>query len=149
MLEQNTKALDFTLLDQDAKEHKLSDYSDGLVALYFYPKDDTPGCTKEACAITEVYDDFKKANITVLGVSADTPESHIKFRQKYNIPFTILSDPHKEVIKMYGALGNFGSTKRFTYLIDKGIIIKDYPNVDPAHHALQILQDVETYRNSL
>ena len=143
MLKQNTKALDFTLLDQDKKEHKLSDYFDKLIVLYFYPKDDTPGCTKEACAITEVYDDFRKADITVLGVSADSPESHIKFRKKYNIPFTLLSDPNKRVIEMYEALKTLGSTKRISYLIDKGIIIKNYPNVDPASHALEILKDIK------
>lgn len=143
MLKQNTKALDFTLLDQDKKEHKLSDYFDKLIVLYFYPKDDTPGCTKEACAITEVYDDFRKADITVLGVSADSPESHIKFRKKYNIPFTLLSDPNKRVIEIYEALKTLGSTKRISYLIDKGIIIKNYPNVDPASHALEILKDIK------
>ncbi len=142
MLEQNTKALDFTLLDQDKKEHKLSDYFNGLVLLYFYPKDDTPGCKKEACAITEVYDDFKKNDITVFGVSADSPESHLRFRTKYNLPFTLLSDPDKKVIKMYNALGILGLTKRISYLINKGVIVKTYPNVDPANHALQILEDV-------
>jgi peroxiredoxin Q/BCP len=143
MLEKNTKIIDFTLLDQDKKEQKLSDYANGRVLLYFYPKDDTPGCTKEACMIAEIYDDFKKEGITVLGVSADSPESHTKFRAKYNLPFTLLSDPSKKVIKEYGALSLIGSTKRISYLIDKGIIIKTYPNVDPATHATEILQDVK------
>ena len=142
MIETNTKALDFTLLDQDKKEVKLSDYKDGTVLLYFYPKDDTPGCTKEACMITEVYDDFKKNNIVVLGVSSDSPESHIKFKAKYNLPFTLLSDPDKKVIKMYEAQGTLGFTKRISYLIKKGIITKTYLKVDPANHALDILKDI-------
>ncbi len=142
MIKENTKALDFTLLDQDKKEVKLSDYTNDNILLYFYPKDDTPGCTKEACMITEVYDNFKKNNITVLGVSSDSPESHTKFRLKYNLPFTLLSDPEKKVIKAYEAQGPLGFTKRISYLIKKGIIIKTYPKVDPANHALQILKDI-------
>jgi peroxiredoxin Q/BCP len=141
MLNINTKAVDFNLLDQDKKEVKLSDYKEGTVLLYFYPKDDTPGCTKEACAITEIYDDFKKNNVVVLGVSSDSPESHTKFRDKYDIPFTLLSDLKKEVIKTYGALGPLGFTKRISYLIKNGEIVKVYPKVDPANHALEILKD--------
>jgi len=141
MIKEGTKIIDFSLVDQDNKEHKLSDYSLGKVLLYFYPKDDTPGCTKEACAITEVYDDFKKANIVVLGVSADSPESHKKFQEKYSLPFTLLSDINKKVIKEYEADGLL-YTKRISYLIENNIIIKSYPNVDPASHAIQILKDI-------
>jgi peroxiredoxin Q/BCP len=142
MLENNTKALDFDLMDETRKTRKLSDYKEGWVLLYFYPKDDTPGCTKEACAIAEVYDDFKKAGITVLGVSSDSPESHVKFKNKYNLPFTLLSDSEKKVIKMYGAQNPLGFTKRISYLIEDGIIVKNYPNVEPANHAMEILSDV-------
>ena len=141
MIKEGTKIIDFSLVDQDNKEHKLSDYSLGKVLLYFYPKDDTPGCTKEACAITEVYDDFKKANIVVLGVSADSPESHKKFQEKYSLPFTLLSDINKKVIKEYEADGLL-YTKRISYLIENNIIIKSYPNVDPASHVIQILKDI-------
>ncbi len=141
MLKEGTKIIDFTLFDQDNIEHKLSDYSSGKVLLYFYPKDDTPGCTKEACMITEVYNDFKKAGITVLGVSTDSPESHKKFREKYNIPFTLLSDPDKKVIKAYGA-ASILFTKRVSYLIENGIILKTYPKVDPASHAGEILKEI-------
>ena len=91
MLKQGEKIIDFTLLDQDKKEKKLSDCADGRVLLYFYPKDDTPGCTKEACMIRDVYDGFQKEGITVLGVSSDSSESHTKFREKYNLPFALLS----------------------------------------------------------
>lgn len=144
MLVLQTKAPNFTLFDQDNIERSLTDYTNERVLLYFYPKDDTPGCTKEACTIAQVYDDFKKANITVLGVSADSPESHTKFRTKYNLPFTLLSDPDKKVIEMYEAKNLIGGTKRISYLIDiGGTILKTYPNVDPANHALQILKDVQ------
>ena len=140
MLKEQTKIIDFTLLDQDGKPHTLSNYQ-GQVLLYFYPKDDTPGCTKEACAITEVYADFQKAGVTVLGVSTDSPLSHKKFQQKYNLPFTLLSDPEKKVIKAYEAASVL-FTKRISYLISRGLIIKAYSKVDPANHALQILKDI-------
>lgn len=147
MLKEGTKIIDFSLVDQDNTTHKLSDYSAGKVLLYFYPKDDTPGCTKEACTITEVYDDFKKAGITVLGVSSDSPESHKKFQEKYHLPFILLSDPDKKVIKDYGAY-SYLFTKRISFLIDKGIITKTYPEVDPASHAIQILKDAESKDDS-
>lgn len=119
--------------------------------MYFYPKDDTPGCTKEACAITDVYGDFKKLGVVVLGVSKDSPKSHKKFATKYNLPFTLLSDVDIAVAELYGAWQEktmFGKTVlgmlRISYLIDvEGKIVKVYPNVDPANHALQILKDVK------
>jgi peroxiredoxin Q/BCP len=141
MLYEGTKIIDFKLADQDNIERKLSDYSKGRVLLYFYPKDDTPGCTKEACMITEVYDDFQKAGITVLGVSVDPPQSHKKFQEKYHLPFTLLSDPDKKVIKEYEANSAL-FTKRISYLIENGVIIKTYPKVDPASHAQEILKDI-------
>jgi peroxiredoxin Q/BCP len=140
MLKEGTKIIDFSLVDQNNVVHKLSDYS-GRVLLYFYPKDDTPGCTKEACMITEVYEDFKKADITVIGISSDGPVSHKKFAEKYNLPFTLLSDPSKIAIKAYGA-SSVVFTKRISYFIDKGIIIKVYPKVDPANHAMEILKEI-------
>ncbi len=141
MLKENTKILDFILIDQDDNIRKLSDYS-GKVFLYFYPKDDTPGCTKEACGIMALYNDFAKQKITVLGVSSDSPESHRKFRKKYNLAFTLLSDPEKEAIKMYGALGLLGETKRVSYFIEDGLIKKVYPKVSPEEHAQEVLRDV-------
>lgn len=143
MIKEGTKIIDFTLIDQDNISHKLSDYSLQKVLLYFYPKDDTPGCTKEACAITEVYDDFKKSGVVVLGVSADSPKSHKKFQEKYNLPFTLLSDPDKKVIKDYEA-DSLISTKRISYLIENGVIVKTYPKVDPANHAMEILKDINS-----
>ncbi len=151
MLEINKKAPDFTLLDQDEATHSLKQYHGSHVLLYFYPKDDTPGCTKEACAITDVYGDFKKLGVVVLGVSKDSPKSHKKFATKYNLPFTLLSDVDIAVAELYGAWQEktmFGKTVlgmlRISYLIDvEGKIVKVYPNVDPANHALQILKDVK------
>jgi thioredoxin-dependent peroxiredoxin len=141
MIEINTKAPDFILQNQDKASVSLSQFLGSYVLIYFYPKDDTPGCTKEACIIKEVYDEFKQIGITVLGISKDSPESHQRFRVKYGLPFTLLSDPEKTVIGAYGAQGVIG-TKRISYLIDPaGFVIKSYPNVDPASHAYEILKD--------
>ncbi len=145
MLKIDKKAPDFKLQDQDGKIHKLSDYVGKLVLIYFYPKDDTPGCTKEACAIRDNYEDFEKLGVQVFGISKDTPESHKKFEKKYDLPFTLLADTKREVIKKYDAIkeifGNIG-TKRISYLIGKdGKILKIYPKVDPTTHALEILED--------
>jgi thioredoxin-dependent peroxiredoxin len=99
------QALDFSLFDQDGKERKLSDYKGEWILLYFYPNDDTPGCTKEACAIRDSFPDFKKLKITVLGVSANSVKSHKKFEKKYKLPFTLLADESKSVLNKYGVWG--------------------------------------------
>ena len=151
MLEIGTKAPGFSLADQDNANHSLADYAGKYVLLYFYPKDDTPGCTKEACAIADVYNDFKRLGLQVLGVSKDTPASHKKFAQKYNLPFTLLSDTELEVAKAYDAWQeksmygkSFMGVNRISYLIDpKGRISRVYPKVDPASHALEILKDLK------
>lgn len=143
-------APEFTLLDQDGREQTLSSYRGQTVLLYFYPKDDTPGCTKEACTIADAYHDFKRLGVTVFGVSADSPESHKAFAEKYELPFRLLSDPNHEVIKAYDAYSeaDLGEglgihTKRISYLIDtEGKILKVYPEVDPATHAVEILKDL-------
>lgn len=145
MLETNIQAPDFSLPDQTGVLHKLSDYLGCFVLLYFYPKDDTPGCTKEACIIRDHYPDFEANNIKVLGISADSETSHKKFSDKYKLPFTLLSDPKKEIIKKYEAIGTIG-TKRISYLIDpQGVIIKTYSKVDPAIHGPQIIKDVSLF----
>jgi len=142
MLEIKTIAPDFKLTDQNGKEQSLNDHSGFYALIYFYPKDDTPGCTKEACAISEVYEDFEKNKVKVFGISADSVESHKKFAEKYHLPFTLLSDPDKKTIKAYQADGTIFS-KRISYLIDPdNIIVKVYPDVDPANHAAEILKDV-------
>jgi thioredoxin-dependent peroxiredoxin len=142
MLEVKTLAPDFKLLDQDGLAHSLSYHKGGYVLVYFYPKDDTPGCTAEACAIRDAYKDFESNGVKVFGISADSVESHKKFVKKYELPFTLLSDPTKEVIAAYGAKG-LPFTKRISYLIGPdGMIAKVYPKVDPAHHGVEILKDI-------
>jgi len=137
-------APDFTMLDQDGKSHTLSDYKGQKVVVYFYPKDDTPGCTKEACSIRDDYDLYEKANIKVFGVSYDGAESHRKFKAKYDIPFTLLTDGDKKVSESYDAKGVFFPSRK-TYLIDeKGMLVKIYENVDVSTHGQQILADFET-----
>jgi peroxiredoxin Q/BCP len=142
MLKEKTPAPNFKLLDQNNEEHSLAYHRGSYVLVYFYPKDDTPGCTKEACVIRDMYTDFKSNGVKVFGISADSVESHKKFAEKYQLPFTLLSDPKKEVIKMYGADGALFS-KRISYLVGRsGIIEKVYPKVDPAHHGVEILKDI-------
>ena len=99
------KAPVFGLLDQNGKTHSLAEYKGQWVLLYFYPKDDTPGCAKEACAIRDNFPDFKKLKAVVFGISADSVKSHKKFADKYNLPFTILSDEDKKVVRKYGVWG--------------------------------------------
>jgi thioredoxin-dependent peroxiredoxin len=154
MLKIGRKAPAFKLADQDGKVHTLKDYAGKLILIYFYPKDDTPGCTKEACMIAEVYKDFKRNGVAVLGVSKDSPKSHKKFALKYNLPFTLLSDESTEMIQAYGAWGEkkmMGKTYmgafRLSYLVGPdGKIVKVYPDVDPATHALTLLTDIKLFK---
>lgn len=139
----------FELLDQDKKLHKLPDYNGKWVLLYFYPKDFTPGCTTEARKIRDRYTQFVDAGISVLGVSGDTIETHKRFQNFHELPFSLLADPEKKVIDRYGARGvkklagrEFEGTLRISFLIDpEGRIAKIYENVKPAEHAAQILED--------
>ena len=148
MLTIKTLAPDFTLLDQNGVTHSLSGERGHYTLVYFYPKDDTPGCTTEACTIAEMYKDFQSNGVTVFGISADDTESHKKFADKYNLPFALLSDTTKETIKAYGADGMLFS-KRISYLIDAdGIIAKAYDKVDPAHHGAEILTDIYALKNT-
>ena len=150
------KAFDFSLPDQKGKVHKLSDYRGQFVVLYFYPKDDTPGCTKEACGFRNNLKLFQKKDTVILGISKDTVVSHKKFAKKFNLNFTIFSDVDKKVIKEYKAWGKksfmgrtFEGTLRKTYLIDKkGNIIKIYENVNPLIHTQEILKDLENFNTS-
>ncbi len=142
MLKVNSEAPDFTLPDQYGKQYTLSNKRGRYVLIYFYPKDDSPGCIKEACSIRDTYEEFENENVKVFGISSDSIESHKQFEEKYKLPFTLLSDPEKKVITLYGANGEL-STKRISYLINpRGIIVKTYPKVDPAHHAAAILKDL-------
>jgi peroxiredoxin Q/BCP len=134
------KAPAFSLEGSDGKKHSLVDYAGKTVVLYFYPRDDTPGCTKEACGFRDLGASLKKSNTVVLGVSKDTIDSHKKFAGKYKLPFTLLSDPQLEVMKKYGAFGKkvmYGKTVegtiRSTVVIGpKGEVIKHWPTVKKA-----------------
>jgi len=151
MLKIGNKAKDFKLPDQDEKTHKLSDYLGNFVLIYFYPKDDTPGCTKEACMLRDDFPNFKKIKAKILGISADSVKSHKKFAEKYNLPFTLLSDEKREVLEKYGAIKEksmFGKTflgiSRISYLIDKeGKVAKIYLNVKPETHAKEVMEDLK------
>ncbi|OHA70948.1 MAG: hypothetical protein A3H01_00900 [Candidatus Wildermuthbacteria bacterium RIFCSPLOWO2_12_FULL_40_9] len=147
----NTLVPDFILPDQDGKEHRLSDYKGRWVLVYFYPKDDTPGCTKEACQIRDNFEDFKKSKIKVFGISADSIQSHKKFAEKYNLPFSVLADSDKKVIKLFGVWGKkkflgkeYMGIKRTSFLINpEGKIAKIYENVKPDIHAKEVLDDIK------
>lgn len=151
------KAFDFSLPDQKGKVHRLSDYRGKFVILYFYPKDDTPGCTKEACGFRDNLQKFQLKDSVVLGISKDTVVSHKKFVKKFNLNFTIFSDVEKKVIKEYKAWGKksfmgrtFEGTLRKTYLIDKkGNIIKVYENVNPLTHPQEVIADLENLNTPL
>ncbi len=147
MLDVGTKAPKFTTIDQDGNKVSLADFKGRKVVMYFYPKDDTPGCTKEACAFRDGWSDFKKLGVAVLGVSVDDAKSHRKFADKYKLPFTLLADTDKKIVEAYGAWGeksNYGKkymgTFRITYVIDEtGKIAAAYPKVKPEEHAAEIL----------
>ena len=147
MIEIGTKAPDFQLQDQDGKTHRLSDYLGKKVILYFYPKDNTPGCTKQACGFSERGPQFREKGAVVLGISKDSVASHKKFQQNYSLGFTILSDPELNVIKAYGVWQekkNYGKVSmgvvRSTYVIDEnGIILRVQAKVKPDTNAAELL----------
>lgn len=149
------QAPDFALNDQDGVTRQLTDYAGKWVILYFYPKDDTPGCTTEACSFRDEYDYIQDNGAVVLGVSKDSVASHKKFATKYNLHFPLLSDESLDVIKAYGAWGErsmygrtFEGIIRSTFLIDpQGNIAKEYPKVTPKGHAVQIVKDLETLKS--
>lgn len=148
MLEAGTKAPEFTLPDKDGNMISLADYKGKRVVLYFYPRDNTPGCTREACAFAGAYQGFKQKDIVVIGVSKDSQTSHQKFAEKYNLPFILVSDPELTAIKaydvwqekkLYGKV-SFGVV-RSTYIIDaQGVIEKVYPKAKPDTNAAEILE---------
>jgi peroxiredoxin Q/BCP len=145
------KAQQFTLPDQDGKDHTLDDYVGSWVVLYFYPKDDTPGCTKEACGFRDNMSMLQKNNIVVLGVSKDSVKSHKKFADKFNLPFPLLSDESTQTIHAYDSWGKkkfmgreYEGVLRNTYLINPdGEVVKKYENVKPDRHAQEIIADVQ------
>lgn len=151
MLAIGTQAPEFTLPDQNGEMRSLSDYRGQKVVLYFYPRDNTPGCTKQACAFGELYSQFREKGAAVIGVSKDSVASHKKFEEKYGLPFTLLSDTEKEVIQAYGVWQekkNYGKVSmgvvRTTYLIDEnGVIIKAFGKVKAADNPAQMLDTLE------
>ena len=147
MIKEGMKAPDFTLNDQNGEAVTLSDFRGKKVVLYFYPKDNTPGCTRQACAFAAAYADFRKGDIAVIGISRDSEVSHRKFAEKYNLPFTILSDPALSAIQAYGVWQEkkmagkaYMGVVRTTFLIDEnGIIEKRMDKVKPDTNAAEIL----------
>lgn len=143
----------FKLPDQEGKMHKLSDYKGEWILIYFYPKDNTSGCTKEACMIRDNFPAFKKLKARVFGVSIDSVKSHKKFAEKYDLPFTLLSDDFKEVVNKYGVWAKkkfmgreYMGILRMSFLIDpQGKIVKIYEKVKPEIHAEEVLLDLKQY----
>lgn len=148
MLEQGTKAPNFTLKDKDGNEISLNSFLGKKVVLYFYPRDNTPGCTRQACAFANAYDEFKSKDIVVIGISKDSVASHQKFAEKYNLPFILLSDPERVAIESFGVwqekkmCGKVSmGVVRSTFIIDEnGIIEKVMPKVKPDTNATEILE---------
>lgn len=141
----------FSLPDQNGKLHSLNDYSGKWLIVYFYPKDDTPGCTKEACSLQDNKAEFVNFGVSIIGISKDSVKSHKKFAEKYHLDFPLLSDPDHSVIAAYGSWGKkkfmgreFEGTLRNTYLINpKGEIEKKYTSVNPLIHATELLTDIK------
>jgi thioredoxin-dependent peroxiredoxin len=148
MLEEGQKAMDFSLPNEKGETISLSGLKGKKVIVYFYPKDDTPGCTKESCSFRDNHGAILDKNAVVLGISADSEKSHTKFIQKFELPFHLLSDTEKTVIKAFGAWGekkNYGKTYegilRSTFIIDEeGTVIKTFPKVKPEGHAAEVLE---------
>jgi peroxiredoxin Q/BCP len=146
-------APNFSLPDQDGEIHKLSDYTGKWVLLYFYPKDDTPGCTKEACSLRDNFPHFQNSELTVLGISKDSITSHKKFAEKYTLPFPLLADEQKEVIQAYDVwqeksmMGKkYMGIVRTSFLIDQeGKIAKIYEKVKPEVHVKEVLSDIQKF----
>ena len=145
-------APDFTLQDENGEERTLSEFRGSPVVLYFYPKDDTPGCTTEACNFRDDYSAYDQSGVRILGVSPDTPKSHTKFKAKYNLPFTLLADVDHAICDLYGVWGpkkfmgrEYQGVLRTTFLIDKdGQIAQVFENVKPADHSAEILEALQS-----
>ncbi len=148
MLKEGTKAPVFTLPDESGNPVSLSDFTGKKVVVYFYPKDNTPGCTRQACAFAAAYEDFKKIDVAVIGISKDSQRSHTNFIKKYDLPFILLSDPEREAIEAYDVWKEkkmYGKTSmgvvRTTYIInEEGIIEKVFEKAKPDTNAAEILE---------
>ena len=145
----------FTLPDQNGAAHSLQDYRGGWVVLFFYPKDDTPGCTREACSFRDSHGELQELGATVLGISTDPVSRHKRFAAKYSLPFTLLSDEEKVVVREYGVWGEkrfmgriFDGLNRVSFLIDpEGRIARVYPKVKPDEHTAQVIADLVALRS--
>lgn len=154
LLQVGAKAPIFSTFDQNGKRVSLSDFEGKKIILYFYPKDNTPGCTKEACAFRDKITQFQDLNVVVIGVSIDSIKSHKSFSDKYQLPFTLLSDTDKDIVTNYGVWGEktmygkkYFGINRVTYLIDEqGLISEVFPKVKPETHAEEILKLIESNR---
>jgi len=147
------KAPDFTLSDESGTAHSLRDYTGKWVVLYFYPKDDTPGCTLEACSLRDARDDLAARGAEVIGVSKDGASSHEKFKAKHSLNFTLLSDPHTTTIREYGAWGKkqFGleGILRKTFIINPdGMVVKVYGRVTPVGHGDQVIKELSRLQST-
>jgi thioredoxin-dependent peroxiredoxin len=150
LLDVGEKAPAFRTMDQDGEKISLEDFRGRKVVLYFYPKDDTPGCTKEACAFRDEFAAFRRRKVEVLGVSVDDEKSHEKFARKFSLPFRLLADPDRKIVNAYGVWGEksmygrkYMGTHRVTYLIDeKGKVAAVWPKVKPETHAAEILESL-------
>ncbi|WP_319417436.1 thioredoxin-dependent thiol peroxidase [Marispirochaeta aestuarii] len=148
MVEEGTIMEDFSLQDSEGKDVSLSDFSGKKVVVYFYPKDNTPGCTREACSFRDNYDAILERGAVVLGISADSVKSHGNFKKKYDLPFILLSDPDKTVLKRFGAWGekkmygkSYEGILRSTFILDENRkVLKVFPKVSPADHGTEILK---------
>lgn len=150
VLSAGSKAPDFELMDNEGKLHLLSDYQGQTIVIYFYPKDDTPGCTKEACSFRDAYADFREAGVEVIGISPDSEKSHTKFIQKYELPFVLLSDTDHKICEAFGVWGpkkymgrEYEGVYRTTFIIGQdGEIKQVFEDVKPADHSQEVLAAV-------
>ncbi len=141
-------APDLGAVDQNGKTHRISEEKGHALIVYFYPKDNTPGCTKEACAFRDAWDKYKTANVQVFGVSADDQKSHEQFAKEQKLPFPILADPEHAWSTAFGVSTRLGMDSRVSFLIDKsGKVARVYPNVDPGIHADEVLKDAASLGN--
>jgi len=150
VLEVGQKAPEFSLVDNEGQAHRLSDYQGQTIVVYFYPKDDTPGCTKEACSFRDSYEDYRKAGVEIIGISPDSEKSHSKFKEKHDLPFVLLSDPEHQVCEAFGVWGlkkmygrEYEGVFRTTFIIGPdGTIKRVFENVKPSDHSEEVLAEV-------
>ena len=142
-LNEGTVAPDFESVDQNGERVKFSDFNGKVRVVYFYPRDNTPGCTTEACNFRDNYPEYEKRGVKVFGISVDSEASHKKFADRYELNFTLVADKSKDIAEKYGVLGP-SSAKRVTYIIDReGRIAHVYPKVSPKEHAAEVLRKIE------